>query len=68
MKRMCAVILEVNPDSLLVRDEATSQEVFVHTRCACRFQTDDRIVILYNGIMTMSLPPQITASKIFRNC
>ncbi len=72
MTIMCAVILEVNQDSLLVRDSATSQEVLVHTSCTCGFQRNDRVNILYNGAMTMSIPPQINAIRIvrvpFRRC
>ena len=66
MTRMCAVILEVNPDNLLVRDSATRQEILVHTNCICGFRKNDRIIILYNGIMTMSIPPQINAVRIFK--
>lgn len=72
MKKMLATVLEVNPDSLLVLNHATSQEVIVHTNCTCNFQVNDRVIILFNGIMTMSLPPQINAIRIsklpFHNC
>ncbi len=63
---MCAVILEVNKDNLLVRDNATNQEVLVHMNCACNWHINERIIILYNGIMTMSIPPQISASRILK--
>lgn len=66
MTMMCAVVLEVNRDSLLVRDNQTSQEVLVRTSCTCGFQRNDRVNILYNGIMTMSIPPQINAIRISR--
>ncbi len=66
MTIMCAVIVEVNRDSLLVRDSATSQEVLVRTNCVCGFQRNDRVNILYNGVMTMSIPPQINAIRISR--
>lgn len=63
---MCAAVLEVNQDSLLVRDNATSQEVIVNNSCVCKFRVNDRVGIVYNGIMTRSIPPQINASRIFR--
>ncbi|WP_337484817.1 hypothetical protein [Porcipelethomonas sp.] len=63
---MCADVLEVNENSLLVRDNATSQEVIVNKPCVCKFHVNDRVGIVYNGIMTRSIPPQINASRIFR--
>lgn len=66
MTTMCATILTINRDSLLVRDNATSQEVIVNTSCVCNFRVNDRINIIYNGIMTMSLPPQISALRIIK--
>ncbi len=63
---MCATVLEVNNNSLLVRDNSTSQEVVVNKSCVCNFRVNDVVGIVYNGIMTMSIPPQISASKIFR--
>lgn len=66
MTRMCAVILEINRDNLLVQDSETNQEVLVHTNCTCNLNVNDRILILYNGIMTMSIPPQINAVRISR--
>lgn len=40
---MCAAVLEVNENSLLVRDNATSQEVIVHKPCVCKFHVNDRV-------------------------
>lgn len=57
---MCATILEVQRDRLLVRDNSTSQIVSVNTRFACNFRVNNRVKIFYNGIMTMSIPPQKT--------
>jgi len=48
---MCATILNVNNNNLLVRDNATSQEVIVHTSCTCNFHVNERINIVYNGRM-----------------
>lgn len=66
MERMCAVVLEVNRDGLLVLDGDTRQEVLVRTDCTCGFQRNDRVNIWYNGIMTMSIPPQINAFRVTR--
>lgn len=66
MERMCAVVLEVNRDGLLVLDSDTRQEVLVRTDCTCGFQRNDRVNIWYNGIMTMSIPPQINAFRVTR--
>ena len=63
---MTATVLNVRQDGLLVRNQRTGQEVQVHTRLARRFRRGDRVLIVYNGIMTMSLPPQITATRIVR--
>lgn len=61
---MCATVLEVGNCQLLVRDHSTGQEVVVNTDMACRFCVGDRVCIEYNGIMTRSIPPQITAQCI----
>lgn len=63
---MCATILEVNQNDLLVRDNATSQEVVVNTSNVCNLREGNRVKIIYNGIMTRSLPPQINAVRIIR--
>ena len=61
-----AIVVRVRPGDLLVFDESTSQTVLVHTPRACRFRVGNCVSIFYNGIMTMSIPPQITAIKITR--
>ncbi len=66
MTVMLAIVLKVSRDRLLVRDIATGQNVVVNTANARRFQRGDRIGIWYNGIMTNSLPPQISATRIVR--
>lgn len=63
---MCADVIEVNNDSLLVRDIRTEQEVVVNTPCTCRLNAGDRVRIVYSGAMTNSLPPQISSRKIFK--
>ena len=63
---MTATILEVKCCELLVCEKCTCQQVLVHTDDACRFHCGECICIHYNGIMTNSLPPQITADCIHR--
>jgi len=64
MTTMYATVRQVNSDSLLVYDHGTQQEVLVFTDNACCFRPCDRVCICYNGIMTRSIPPQITADRI----
>ena len=64
MTSMCAQILEIDDNRILVRDSRTRQEVVVNTRCKCNFRVGDRIIIIYSGAMTMSIPPQISAIRI----
>lgn len=64
MMTMCAVILEISDRRFLVRDSKTDQEIAVNTRCNCNFRVGDRIIIVYNGAMTRSIPPQISAIRI----
>lgn len=63
---MIATIREVWTSRLLVRDHATGQEVMVNTDCTKCLSTGDRVGIWYNGVMTKSLPPQISAIRIRR--
>lgn len=66
MAVMFAIVQEVRPDSLLVRDRRTRQDVLVHTPIARQFRPGDLVRILFSGAMTMSIPPQITAVRICR--
>lgn len=61
---MLAIVLRVDPGSLLVRDVSNNQEVRVNTRESQRFSQGDRVAIFYNGAMTASIPPQISAISI----
>lgn len=61
---MQAVVLEVQRDRLLVRDCFGKQAVIVHTSNTRQFRPGNRIWILYSGVMTLSIPPQIHALKI----
>ena len=66
---MRACILRVCCCELLVCDLCTSQEVLVHTQQACCFRVGEHVCIEYSGAMTMSIPPQISATCIKRmNC
>jgi len=61
---MRATVLNVQDDRLLVFDHAMSQNVIVFTPDARRFCVGNHVLIRYSGIMTMSIPPQITAIGI----
>ena len=63
---MNATVREVHEGRLLVTDRSSGQEVIVHTANPCRFYPGDEVRIRYSGIMTMSLPPQISAIWISR--
>lgn len=59
-----ATVLQVYNDSLLVRDLSNNQEILVHFRGARRFSPGETVRITFNGQMTYSIPPQITAISI----
>lgn len=61
-----AVILQVNSGNLLVRDFDNNQEILVHLRDSRGFRIGEQIRIGFNGQMTRSIPPQITATSIQR--
>lgn len=63
---MDAIVISIDPRGLLVRDSATGNEVFVNFGNPRLFSPGDAIRITFNGIMTNSLPPQISASSIAR--
>lgn len=64
-----ARVLQVMEDALLVRSCRTGQEILAHTGCAGCFSVGDCVRIRFNGVMTMSIPPQITARCIRKiNC
>lgn len=65
---ICATVRSVGADSLAVFDCATAQEIVVHTARAGCFCAGDRVIIRFNGVMTASIPPQITATCITRAC
>lgn len=61
---MQAIVIRIQTGNLLVFDESMSQTVIVHTTGACRFSVGDCVCIRYSGVMTASIPPQITATSI----
>lgn len=63
---MIAMVQEVRPNQLLVRDRANFKSVVVNTNDTRCFSVGDIVSILYNGAMTKSLPPQISAIRIRR--
>ena len=65
---MKARVLRVGCCQLLVCDLCGCQEVLVHTDRACCFRVGQCICIEYNGAMTMSIPPQISAECIQQIC
>ena len=61
---MNARVLRTGRCELLVCDMCGCQEVLVHTDNACCFQPGQCVCITYNGVMTRSIPPQITADCV----
>ena len=59
-------VMRIMNDDILVRDRQTGQDVLVHTDRACCFRPGDCVRIEYGGMMTMSIPPQISAERICR--
>lgn len=63
---LTAVVERVWPNRLLVRDRSNFQNVIVNTNQTRCFMVGDIVSILYNGVMTRSIPPQIFAIRIRR--
>lgn len=68
MATLQAIVLNVSNASLLVCDLSSRQQVIVHTAQARCFCPGERICIRFNGVMTASIPPQISALCIDRLC
>ena len=68
MTTLTALVQQVQSERLLVWDPASRQEVLVHTTQAFCFRPGEWVRIHYNGVMTASIPPQITATCIDRIC
>ena len=65
---MTARVLEVGSGFLLVCDQSTCQQVQVNTSSACCYRVGQCLSIQYDGAMTASIPPQISATSICRIC
>lgn len=65
MHTIRARVLRADRCSLLVCDLDTDQQVLVHYSRACCFSAGDCVCIEYSGMMTRSIPPQITATNIY---
>ncbi len=66
MTTMTATVISVQNGSLLVFDLRSRQRVRVITRNARCFRPGNFVCIRYNGVMTLSIPPQIRATRISR--
>lgn len=57
-------VLDTRCGALLCCDCENGQQVQVNTDDACSYSVGDRLCVYYDGTMTKSLPPQITATSI----
>ena len=65
MVTMLATVVQAWGSQVLVTDNANGQEVLVNTRnSTSNLAAADKVRIVYDGVMTASLPPQISAQSI----
>ena len=65
MVTMLATVVQAWGTQVLVTDNANGQEVLVNTNhSTSNLMTGEQVRIVYDGIMTASLPPQISAQSI----
>ena len=65
MVTMLATVVQAWGNQVLVRDTCNSQEVLVNTRYSTgNLAAGDQVRIQYDGVMTASIPPQISAQSI----
>ena len=65
MVTMLATVVQAWGSQVLVTDNSNGQEVLVNTQNSTgNLIAGDQVRILYNGIMTASIPPQISADSI----
>ena len=65
MVTMIAPVVRAWGSQVLVTDNANGQEVLVNTNhSTSNLMTGEQVRIVYDGIMTASLPPQISAQSI----
>lgn len=60
-----ARVMQVHQCAMLVCDLHRQQTVLVHWPQACCFSPGEQVCISYNGMMTRSEPPQITADNVW---
>ena len=65
MVTMTATVGQAWGSQVLVRDNSNDQEVLVLTGYSTgNLAAGDQVRIVYNGVMTASIPPQINAQSI----
>lgn len=65
MVTMLATVIQAWGTQVLVRDNSNNQEVLVHTRYStANLVAGDQVRIQFDGTMTTSIPPQISAQSI----
>lgn len=65
MVTMLATVVRSWGSQVLVTDSENGQEVLVNTNYSTsNLSAGDQVRIVYNGVMTASLPPQISAQSI----
>ena len=65
MVTMLATVVQAWGSQVLVTDNANGQEVLVNTNnSTSNLTAGDQVRIVFNGVMTASLPPQISAQSI----
>lgn len=65
MVTMLATVVRSWGSQVLVNDSSNGQEVLVNTNYSTgNLAAGDQVRIVYDGVMTASLPPQISAQSI----
>ena len=65
MVTMIATVVQAWGTQVLVTDNANGQQVLVNTNYNTgNLTAGDQVRIVFNGVMTASLPPQISAQSI----
>jgi len=61
---MTAIVIQVQEENLIAIDLSNYQEVLVHFNNSSWYLVGDIIEIIFDEIMTLSIPPQINALSI----
>ena len=65
MVTMIATVVQAWGTQVLVTDNANGQQVLVNTNYSTgNLAAGDQVRIVYNSVMTASIPPQISAQSI----